>query len=139
MLNLNAVLKAGTIDAVRLTGGEKCSIVWRSPDGTRECWLDEVRVAGRKRALYAFHRNVSQGVLRKIARFESDEAHYAALRAEREDAHLRAVAAELGIELGERVEFVDPIAQMDAIANGDDDGIEPDEDMIHAQRIAVLG
>ena len=121
MLTIDAVLNAGTIDAVPSNTGQKCHIVWRSPDGHRECWLDEVPVVGRKRAIYTFHRTVSQAVLRKIARFESDEAHYAALRAERESADLKAVAAELGIDLG------------------DDDGIEPDEDMIRVQRIAVLG
>jgi hypothetical protein len=130
----------GTIDAVRVRcdSGQKCAIVWRF--GTREVWLDEVNVAGRKRALYEWHkRRPSAAVQAKLARLEGeaaqviDEAHAEALRwlameQERErmnalfdeDDDLLLAAAELGIDL-------------------DLDGFEPTTEDERAAYLATLG
>jgi hypothetical protein len=66
----------GTIDAVRcrtLSNEQKCAIVWRFEE--REVWLDEVRVAGRRRALYEWHKSTpSQATIRKLWVLEN-EAH----------------------------------------------------------------
>lgn len=130
----------GTIDAVRVNGAtaQKCAIVWRF--GTREVWLDEVNVSGRKRALYEWHkRRPSREVQAKLARLEGEaaqvieQAHaeallWLAMEQERErmnamfdeDDDLLRAAAELGIDL-------------------DLDGFEPSTEDERVAHLATLG
>lgn len=102
----------GTIDAVRSNTGDKCAVVWRWR--SREVWLDEVAVAGRKRALYLWHRRTpSQATLRKLWALEGD-AH-------------------------DTIEREFPREVRTAVENFLDDGFLPTPAEQRAERIAVMG
>jgi hypothetical protein len=71
----------GTVDTVRVSTTGKTSVVWRS--GTREVWIGESNLLGRKLALYEALRNPA--TIAKIKRLEAEAKQRADLLAIAQD------------------------------------------------------